>query len=247
VQPTHREAAPDTHRQPPLRQPVPRWIRAAEGITKWIGVVFLAGFVFEFGMNWKSVDAFVVRSMRGVTQVEIGEVRVDLAGVPADESGEHVEENGYWITNYRVQHGVELKSARLSGRGEGECLVLRALEPVDLTGGFVGDSHRLLKLGDRDLGLAAGEVLEVYTYAPDSTLCHASTDPANGLRCVVASTLDGGRLNDGILKSELGAEERLVLIGAANHLLLDMDYWPMTGRAPHAHKHKHNGSKHRTT
>jgi len=228
----------------------PPWIEAADGAAKWLGVVLLVVLGGAIGANWGPLNEFIKRALQDVSQLDVGEFRVTLA--PDMEEHSTYGPSARWMDITRVQEHLRVTSVNLGGKRTGEYIVLRADAPVDLTGGYIGDAKHLLSLGDRDLNLKAGESVAIYTCLPESSASAlaAGTPDQSPARRIIATKLDGTP-GEKMFKNSLGAGDRIVVIGAGRHVVLDLDYWSTTDasnatpkRPSGKKKHHGDGSKH---
>jgi len=105
-----------------------------------------------------------------------------------------------------------------------EYLDVEAQEDVDLTGGYVGDSRRLLWLGSSKARLRKGECLRIVTFS--GNLSAGSLPRAPDCQGpLVALQMNGAPTRKGLYKGEAGEGDRVVIFDRRGRTLLDMDFW----------------------
>jgi len=188
----------------------------AGAVAKTAQTVLVCVVVVLLLANLPALNGFVRRALSHATELDVGELKV-LIGAEGEEP--HREN---WVASYRVSRGLRIEQAGFSGDSSDEFIDVTATEPINLSGGFIGDSNELLSLGDQELRLDTAERLRIYTFRPNAG---SSPSAPAGMRYTLARKVKGKLPEKGIYKHKLGKGDRLVIVGANSQILVDVDFW----------------------
>lgn len=178
------------------------------GLVAWL-LAFLVANFSKFGVLASRLTQV---SVEGVFTLHVE----PLPSVP----GAATSEAGYWATLHRSEPRVDISAINFK-KNEPEFIEVEARERLQLTGGFIGDSKKLLSLGNTRFVLEPKQCVRLYTFAPTKKL-----EPGNGcLKPVVASRTNGEAPEKGMFKGDPGEGDRIVIFDRYRKPVLDMDFW----------------------
>ena len=191
----------------------PPKLSAAKDLLQFL--FYLTLIVFAI-LHYGDFGAFVQRVARGATQVSLAGATFTIPGPQGSEA------TSEWTAVYRLRDRLELRKASLSETpAEGEFVEVCASAPVNLQGGFIGDSKKMRYLRNGPV-LGRNECARLYTALPKP----------NG--AAVALLWDGTKWTetaDGMFKSDRGEGDRIIVIDARRDIVLDVEFW-WTGSPP---------------
>ena len=199
---------------------VERIVKLGSGVAQILLLVLL---VILFACNFNQISRSIGRLQRLVVP---GMLEVTMLDIRAPQNG---PSGLKWATYYRVSE-VEVVDAKLdddpdseeckSDPKNAEWLELMAPTfPVQLAGGYIGDSNELWQISEEAPVLKVGECIRIVTYG------NAQTMPEDECKTVEATPLKKDEKPGGFLKKDCGEGDRIVVFDRKKRSVLDMDYW----------------------
>ena len=180
--------------------------------SHFVRFVLLGLLVLLVIYNFNKVSRSIDRLQRLVVP---GLVDITFRGIRISDT-----DSQEWATYYRVSE-VEVVGANLgNNQHDPEWVEIRATNyPVDLAGGYIGDSNELRRIPKNIPMLQVGQCIRIVT---------SGNAPLNaGDTCVDSVRVEtfGGKDSSSFLKKGVGKGDRIIVFDSSRRSLLDMDYW----------------------